>query len=75
MANFHAVTWQESNFERTASVLSFNSKKARTAFAAKCAQRFEDIDCRRMESFVKAGRTQRLALWDASEPTKFLFRL
>ncbi len=74
MTLFHAVTWQDGSFERTASVLSFSSKAARAAYPAQCAQRVEPIDHKRMTELVKNGRLQRLALWDASEPTKFVIR-
>ena len=71
MARFHAVTWQDGNFERTASVLSFDSKAARAAYPAQCAQRVENIDIKRKEALLKEGRAHWLALWDASEPTNF----
>lgn len=74
MARFHAVTWQDGNFDRTASVLSFDSKAARAAYPAQCAQRVEEIDHKRMASLIREGRPHGLALWDASEPAKFVIR-
>lgn len=71
MARFHAVTWQDGNFDRTASVLSFTSKKARAAFSAQCSQRFDPISSKKKAALLKEGRVQRLALWDKTEPTKF----
>lgn len=71
MARFHAVTWQEGNFDRTASVLSFDSKAARAAYPAQCAQRVKAIDYKQMTNLVKEGRSHRLVLLDSVEPTKF----
>lgn len=68
---FHAVTWSEGDFDRTASVLSFDSKAARDAFRPQCKQRFEPIDSKKKAALLRDGRLQRIALWDASEPTRF----
>jgi hypothetical protein len=72
MARFHAMTWVDGDFERTASVLSFNSKAARAAYPAQSAQRVENIDARRKDRLLREGRSHRLMLWDASEPTRFV---
>lgn len=71
MARFHAVTWQDGSFERTASILSFNSKKARAAFPAQCSQRVEAIDSKKKAALLRSGYTQRLVLWDESDPHNF----
>lgn len=75
MARFYSVTWQEGSFERTASVLAFNSKAARAAYPAQCAQRVKGIDSKQKAALVREGRLVRLALWDASAPTEFKFTL
>lgn len=76
MALFHAVTWQDGNFDSTASVLSFASKAARAAYTQlPCSQRVEDIDSKRKAALLRDGRLQRLALWDASKPAEFKFSL
>jgi hypothetical protein len=72
MKTFHAVTWQEGNFENSASVLSFNSKAARAAFPAQCSQRFEEISFNKKVNLISEGRMQRLMLWDANKPTEFV---
>lgn len=74
MARFHSVTWQDGNFDRTASVLSFDSKAARAAYPGQCKQRVEAIDHKQMTAYIKDGRPHALALWDAAEPAKFLIR-
>jgi hypothetical protein len=71
MARFYSVTWQDGNFDRTASVLAFDSKAARAAYPAQCTQRVEQIDSKKKASLLRDGRLIRLALWDASQPTKF----
>lgn len=71
MSRFYSVTWQEGNFDRTASVLAFDSKAARATYPAQCAQRVESIDSKKKAALVRDGRLVRLALWDASQPTKF----
>nr|WP_315210053.1 hypothetical protein [uncultured Albidiferax sp.] len=75
MALFHAVTWQEGNFDRTASVLSFSSKAAREAYPPQCAQRVENIDSKKKAALIRDGRLQRIAFWDAGKPTEFKFSL
>ena len=71
MALFHAVTWQDGNFERTASVLSFQSKAARAAYPAQSVQRVEFIDSKKKAALLRDGRYQRLVLWDAADPITF----
>lgn len=71
MARFHSVTWQDGNFENSASVLSFDSKKARAAFPAQCSQRVEFINSKKMASLLRSGYTHRLVLWDESDPHNF----
>jgi hypothetical protein len=71
MARFHAVTWQDGNFERTASIISFGSRAARAAFPAQCAQRVEAITHRQLQQYLREGRPQRIAHWDAAKPTQF----
>lgn len=71
---FHSITWQEGNFDRTASIVSFDSRAAREAFPAQCAQRVEAITHKQLQQHLRDGRSQRLMLWDAAEPTKFVVR-
>lgn len=71
MARFHAVTWQDGSFDSTASILSFNSKKARAAFPAQCVQRVESIDSKKKAALLRSGYIQRLVLWDESDPHNF----
>lgn len=73
MARFYSVTWQEGDFGRTASVLAFDSKAARSAFPAQCSQRVKEIDSKQKAALLRDGCLIRLALWDASNPTKFKF--
>ena len=75
MSRFYSVTWQDGNFDRTASVLAFDSKAARAAYPAHCAQRVEAIDAKKKASMLRDGRMVRLALWDASAPTEFKITL
>jgi hypothetical protein len=75
MSRFYSVTWQDGNFDRTASVLAFDSKAARAAYPAQCAQRVEAIDSKKKASLLRDGRLVRLALWDASNPTEFKLTL
>lgn len=75
MSRFYSVTWQDGNFDRTASVLAFDSKAARAAYPAQCAQRVEAIDSKKKAHLLRDGRLVRLALWDASAPTEFKFTL
>ena len=75
MSRFYSVTWQDGNFDRTASVLAFDSKAARAAFPAQCSQRVETIDSKKKAALMRDGRLIRLALWDASNPTEFKFFL
>ena len=69
---YHSITWQDGNFDSTASILSFNSRAARAAYPAQCAQRVEPITHKQLRSYQREGRLQRLMLWNASEPTKFV---
>jgi hypothetical protein len=71
---FHAVTWQEGDFERSASVLSFASERARAAYPAQCSLRFMPISFDQKEKYLRDGRLQRLVLWDPAEPLKFVLR-
>ena len=71
MTRFHAVTWQDGNFDSTASILSFNSKQARAAFPLQCSQRVEAIDSKKKAALLRSGYIQRLVLWDASDPNNF----
>ena len=75
MSRFYSVTWQDGNFDRTASVLAFDSKAARAAYPAQCAQRVEAIDSKKKASLLRDGRLVRLALWDSSNPTEFKITL
>lgn len=59
---FYSVTWQDGNFDRTAAVLAFNSKAARTAYAMQCNQRVEAIDFKKKETFLRDGRSIGLVL-------------
>lgn len=72
MSRFYSVTWQDGNFDRTASVLAFDSKAARSAYPAQCAQRVEAIDSKKKAALLRDGRLIRLALWDKKEPSKFI---
>lgn len=71
MARFHAVTWQDGSFDSTASILSFNSKKARAAFPMQCSQRVKIIDSKQKAALLRSGYMQRLVLWDESDPHNF----
>lgn len=71
MSRFYSVTWQDGNFERTASILSFDSKAARAAYPSQCIQRVAQIDYKQKKLFLHDGRLIRLALWDSNNPTKF----
>ena len=73
MSRFYSVTWSEGSFDRTASVLAFDSKAARAAYPAQCAQRVEAIDSKKKATLVKEGRGVSLALWDKNEPHQFKF--
>ena len=70
---FYSTTWQDGNFDRTASVLAFDSKAARSAYPIVCAQRVDSIDYKRKEQLLREGRLIRLLLWDKSKPTKFIY--
>jgi hypothetical protein len=65
---FYSVTWQDGNFEQTASVLSFYSKAARAAYPA---QRVEAIDSKKKAALQRDGRLARLVRWDAENPSVF----
>ena len=71
MARFYSVTWEDGKFDRTASVLSFDSRAARAAFPAQSTQRVKSIDSKEKAELLRDGRLVRLALWDASKPTEF----
>ena len=74
MARFHAVTWQDGNFERSASVLSFDSKAAREAYPHQCSRRVEAIDHARKVSLLRDGHPHSMVLWDAADPLNFQTR-
>lgn len=67
----HAITWTDGGFDRTACVLSFDSRAARAAYPAQCAQRFAPITHRQLRQYRRDGYRQVLMLWDAREPTQF----
>lgn len=75
MSRFYSVVWQDGSFDLTASVLAFDSKKARAAYPLQSTLRVEDINSKKKAAMVREGRLVRLALWDASEPTQFKFGL
>lgn len=72
MARFYSVTWADGDFDRTASVLAFNSKAARSAFPSQCSQRVENIDSKKKAALLRDGRLLRLALWDSANPAVFV---
>ena len=72
MSRFYSVTWQDGNFDNTASVLSFDSKAARAAYPAQSAQRVEEIESKKKAALLCDGRGHALMLWDAAEPAKFV---
>jgi hypothetical protein len=72
MARFHSVTWQDGSFDKTASVLSFNSKAARAAYPAQSTSRVKEIDSKQKAALLRDGRGHALMLWDAAEPAKFV---
>ena len=69
---YHSITWQDGNFDATASILSFDSQAARAAYPAQCAQRVESITHKQLLKYQREGRAHRLMPWDKSEPTKFV---
>lgn len=71
MSRFYSVTWIEGNFNRTASILAFDSKAARAAYPAQCNQRVAQIDYKQKTLFLRDGHLIRLALWDLNNPNKF----
>lgn len=71
MSRFYSVTWQDGNFDRTASVLAFDSKAARSAYDSE--MRVESINSKQKAAYVRDGRIVRLALWDATQPNIFKF--
>lgn len=71
MGRFHAVMWQDGDFGRTASVLSFNSKTARSAYALQCSMRFEDLCYDRKDMLLRHGLAHWLVLCDNLESTFF----
>lgn len=71
MALYHSVTWQDGNFERTASILSFTSKAARDAYPEQCPQRVESINSKKKAALIKDGRLQRMVFWDKEKPLDF----
>ena len=71
MALYYSVTWQDGNFDATASVLAFSSKKARAAYPMQSNQRVEAIDSKKKASLERDGRAVTLLLWDEASPTTF----
>jgi hypothetical protein len=71
MALFYSVTWQEGNFDLTAAVLAFYSKKARAAYQIQSPQRVEPIDSKKKAALERDGRRVTLMVWDESKPTIF----
>lgn len=71
MARFYSVTWQDGDFDRSASVLAFDSKAARESYPPQCPQRVSAIDSKQKTSLLREGRLLRLALWDKSDPKKY----
>lgn len=71
MALFYSATWQDGNFDATASVLAFYSKKARAAYQLQSAQRVTEIDSKKKAALARDGRAVTLLLWDAAAPTVF----
>lgn len=68
MARFYSVTWQEGNFDRSASILAFDSKAARAAYPNACPQRVEAINSKQKAALIREGRLVRLVLWDGFGP-------
>lgn len=72
MSRVYGVQWVDGNFERTASIVAFSSTAARVAYPKNCKLRFEKIDAKRKNELIKSGSAVWLALWDKSEPNKFV---
>jgi hypothetical protein len=72
---FASVTWVDGDFNRTASVLSFDSKKARDAYSKQSSIRVQKIDSKRKKQLLNEGRPHRLVLWDVKDPSLFIFRM
>lgn len=63
--------WQEGNYHSTATVLAFDSKKARAAYPLQCARRVEPINVKSKNEFTREGYPIWLMLWDSDNPLKF----
>jgi hypothetical protein len=58
---YYSITWQDGNFDATASILQFESKADRGSFPLDCAQRIEPIDYKEKEKRQREGfRTWRV---------------
>jgi len=68
---FYSIMWQDGNYHSTATVLAFDSKKARAAYPLHCARRVEPINSTSKKEFIKEGYPLWLMLWDAENPSKF----
>ena len=68
---YHSITWREGDFDRTASILTFNSRSARAAYPMQCEQRVESITHKQLLQYQRDGRMQRLMLWDKNDPLRF----
>ena len=75
MSRFYSVTWQDGNFDRSATVLAFDSKAARTAYPSQCAQRVKEIDSKQKAALLRDGRLISQVLWDAADPHQFKISL
>ena len=69
---FHAITWIDGNFDRSAALLSFDSKAARAAYPAQSTQRVENITHAEMRKHERGGITRARMLWDAAKPAEFV---
>lgn len=72
---FYSMTWQESFFDNSVSILAFNTKAARTAYQAQSNLRVEPITYKHKNKMLAEGRSIRLVLWDASNPINFKIAL
>ena len=71
---FYSLMWQEGNYHSTATVLAFDSKKARAAYPLQCAWRVEPINVKSKNEFTREGFPVWLMLWDSENPSKFYAR-
>jgi len=68
---FYSLMWQEGNYHSTATLLAFNSKKARAAYPLQCARRVEPINSTFKKELIKEGYPLWLMLWDSDNPSRF----